>query len=171
MQEPKRHVKRQRQSSFSPPFTSSSSSSSSNSASSVTSDPLFRMQWHLNKGARGGFDMNVQPAWNKGCVYKTAKNDFSFFVGKLKNMERKIFKKLDKCPAPFQKSFAGDPRTFGYRNNQLEQGQSKVCSWFCQVSSSNLAPGRKDASSQDCIAGTLHKPSESSSSSVKNCDD
>ena len=38
----------------------------STSPNSVTSDPLFRMQWHLNKGARGGFDMNVKPAWDKG---------------------------------------------------------------------------------------------------------
>merc|ERR1712077_131181 len=29
-------------------------------------DPMFSTQWHLNSGARGGFDMNVRPAWNRG---------------------------------------------------------------------------------------------------------
>ncbi len=27
---------------------------------------MFSNQWHLNGGARGGFDMNVRPAWNLG---------------------------------------------------------------------------------------------------------
>ena len=31
-------------------------------------DPMFRDQWHLNGGARGGYDMNVQPAWNRGIT-------------------------------------------------------------------------------------------------------
>ena len=30
------------------------------------SDPMFKAQWHLNGGANGGNDMNVQPAWNRG---------------------------------------------------------------------------------------------------------
>ena len=29
-------------------------------------DPMFSTQWHLNNGARGGNDMNVKPAWNRG---------------------------------------------------------------------------------------------------------
>ena len=29
-------------------------------------DPMFAGQWHLNNGARGGNDMNVKPAWNRG---------------------------------------------------------------------------------------------------------
>ena len=33
---------------------------------SFISDPMFNSQWHLNRGARGGFDMNVKPAWNRG---------------------------------------------------------------------------------------------------------
>ena len=33
---------------------------------SFVDDPMFTTQWHLNSGARGGFDMNVQPAWNRG---------------------------------------------------------------------------------------------------------
>ena len=33
-------------------------------------DPMFNAQWHLNHGARGGFDMNVQPAWGKGITGK-----------------------------------------------------------------------------------------------------
>ena len=27
---------------------------------------MFKVQWHLNGGANGGNDMNVQPAWNRG---------------------------------------------------------------------------------------------------------
>ncbi|XP_063234781.1 furin-like protease 2 [Bacillus rossius redtenbacheri] len=30
------------------------------------SDPLFKDQWYLNGGAKGGLDMNVVPAWRKG---------------------------------------------------------------------------------------------------------
>ena len=33
-------------------------------------DPMFNEQWHLNRGARGGFDMNVQPAWARGFTGK-----------------------------------------------------------------------------------------------------
>ena len=33
-------------------------------------DPMFNSQWHLNHGARGGFDMNVQPAWANGITGK-----------------------------------------------------------------------------------------------------
>ncbi len=33
-------------------------------------DPMFNSQWHLNHGARGGFDMNVQPAWARGVTGK-----------------------------------------------------------------------------------------------------
>ena len=33
-------------------------------------DPMFKAQWHLNGGARGGFDMNVKPAWDKGFTGK-----------------------------------------------------------------------------------------------------
>ena len=33
-------------------------------------DPMFNTQWHLNSGARGGFDMNVKPAWNRGFTGK-----------------------------------------------------------------------------------------------------
>ncbi|XP_040577371.1 furin-like protease 2 [Lepeophtheirus salmonis] len=29
-------------------------------------DPIFTYQWHLNAGARNGFDMNVKPAWKRG---------------------------------------------------------------------------------------------------------
>ncbi|KAF2368887.1 Proprotein convertase P [Trinorchestia longiramus] len=29
-------------------------------------DPLYRQQWYLDKGAHGGYDMNVIPAWQKG---------------------------------------------------------------------------------------------------------
>ena len=29
-------------------------------------DPMFQEQWHLNRGARGGYDMNVHPAWGRG---------------------------------------------------------------------------------------------------------
>jgi proprotein convertase subtilisin/kexin type 5 len=39
-------------------------------ASGLFQDPKFGEQWHLNKGARGGFDMNVQPAWNRGFTGK-----------------------------------------------------------------------------------------------------
>ena len=31
---------------------------------------MFGTQWHLNHGARGGFDMNVQPAWRRGFTGK-----------------------------------------------------------------------------------------------------
>lgn len=31
---------------------------------------MFGTQWHLNHGARGGFDMNVQPAWSRGFTGK-----------------------------------------------------------------------------------------------------
>jgi proprotein convertase subtilisin/kexin type 5 len=31
---------------------------------------MFKDQWYLNKGARGGFDMNVKPAWEKGFTGK-----------------------------------------------------------------------------------------------------
>ena len=31
---------------------------------------FFQAQWHLNGGARGGFDMNVQPAWDRGFTGK-----------------------------------------------------------------------------------------------------
>ena len=33
-------------------------------------DPMFRSQWHLNNGARNGFDMNVKPAWKRGYTGK-----------------------------------------------------------------------------------------------------
>ncbi|KAH7643737.1 furin-like protein [Dermatophagoides farinae] len=33
-------------------------------------DPIFRDMWYLNKGARGGFDMNVQNAWKIGYTGK-----------------------------------------------------------------------------------------------------
>ena len=33
-------------------------------------DPKFRSQWHLNGGARGGFDMNVKNAWKHGFTGK-----------------------------------------------------------------------------------------------------
>eukprot|EP00096_Caligus_rogercresseyi_P011194 TRINITY_DN4331_c0_g1_i1.p1 TRINITY_DN4331_c0_g1~~TRINITY_DN4331_c0_g1_i1.p1 ORF type:complete len:661 (+),score=93.36 TRINITY_DN4331_c0_g1_i1:122-2104(+) len=29
-------------------------------------DPIFNFQWHLNAGARNGYDMNVKPAWERG---------------------------------------------------------------------------------------------------------
>ena len=35
-----------------------------------TSRFFFKAQWHLNGGARGGFDMNVQPAWDRGFTGK-----------------------------------------------------------------------------------------------------
>ena len=35
-----------------------------------TSRFFFQAQWHLNGGARGGFDMNVQPAWDRGFTGK-----------------------------------------------------------------------------------------------------
>jgi len=35
-----------------------------------SNDPMFQAQWHLNGGARGGFDMNVQPAWDRGFTGK-----------------------------------------------------------------------------------------------------
>ncbi len=34
--------------------------------SNFVNDPMFRSQWHLNGGAKGGFDMNVRPAWTLG---------------------------------------------------------------------------------------------------------
>ena len=36
----------------------------------LSSDPMFKAQWHLNAGARGGFDMNVKPAWERGYTGK-----------------------------------------------------------------------------------------------------
>ncbi|XP_027840816.2 uncharacterized protein LOC114122374 isoform X2 [Aphis gossypii] len=33
-------------------------------------DPLFVDQWYLNGGAKGGFDMNIGPAWQKGYTGK-----------------------------------------------------------------------------------------------------
>ncbi|XP_050425333.1 neuroendocrine convertase 1-like isoform X2 [Adelges cooleyi] len=33
-------------------------------------DPLFADQWYLNGGAKGGFDMNIAPAWQKGYTGK-----------------------------------------------------------------------------------------------------
>ncbi|VVC36833.1 Hypothetical protein CINCED_3A020314 [Cinara cedri] len=33
-------------------------------------DPLFADQWYLNGGAKGGFDMNIGPAWQKGYTGK-----------------------------------------------------------------------------------------------------
>uniref|UniRef100_A0A2P2I154 furin n=1 Tax=Hirondellea gigas TaxID=1518452 RepID=A0A2P2I154_9CRUS len=33
-------------------------------------DPLYRLQWYLEKGASGGYDMNVLPAWQKGYTGK-----------------------------------------------------------------------------------------------------
>jgi proprotein convertase subtilisin/kexin type 5 len=41
-------------------------SSTSKRQSSFVGDPMFSTQWHLNGGARGGFDMNVKPAWDRG---------------------------------------------------------------------------------------------------------
>lgn len=41
----------------------------SGSFNSVT-DPMFNSQWHLNRGARGGYDMNVKPAWSRGITGK-----------------------------------------------------------------------------------------------------
>ncbi len=54
------HVKRQSFSTFTNPRGNRPS------ANSVITDPLYRTQWHLNRGARGGFDMNVKPAWDLG---------------------------------------------------------------------------------------------------------
>jgi hypothetical protein len=41
-----------------------------NLANRFPDDPMFQEQWHLNRGARGGFDMNVQPAWSRGYTGK-----------------------------------------------------------------------------------------------------
>eukprot|EP00095_Tigriopus_kingsejongensis_P009291 snap_masked-scaffold175_size286436-processed-gene-1.14 protein:Tk09291 transcript:snap_masked-scaffold175_size286436-processed-gene-1.14-mRNA-1 annotation:"furin-like convertase" len=49
-----------RQNTFSGQFTRSSS----------RSDPMYGQQWHLNHGAKGGFDMNVEPAWSRGYTGK-----------------------------------------------------------------------------------------------------
>lgn len=41
-----------------------------NSFASTFSDPMFRQQWFINGGGRGGADMNVKPAWAKGYTGK-----------------------------------------------------------------------------------------------------
>ncbi|XP_013775732.1 furin-like protease 2 [Limulus polyphemus] len=34
-------------------------------------DPLYQDQWYLHHGGKGGYDMNVKPAWDKGYTGKT----------------------------------------------------------------------------------------------------
>jgi subtilisin family serine protease len=56
---------------FQEPASSSSQQPSKRQIGSLfPGDPMFQEQWHLNRGARGGFDMNVQPAWARGYTGK-----------------------------------------------------------------------------------------------------
>lgn len=40
------------------------------SSNSLPTDPMYSQQWHLNRGANGGYDMNVAPAWANGYTGK-----------------------------------------------------------------------------------------------------
>ena len=66
-QEEKDYYKRQFSSSFTP--SNRLRFQSFSDTNSIT-DPMFASQWHLNHGAKGGYDMNVQPAWSKGYTGK-----------------------------------------------------------------------------------------------------